>query len=100
MKYLIIIASIMWGVFFYTNARAHETDHEKYEIQMIQEQINEMTLEIITIILQNLPTILESIENDLLKEKEKEKHCWNRYPKDPDCIPKMKPMADEVKKSD
>ena len=58
MKYLIIIASIMWGLFFYTNAKAHDIDKEQ---QIIQEQINDMTLEIITIILQNLPTILESI---------------------------------------
>ena len=98
MKYLLTAALIVWGVFFYTNARAHETDQEKYEIQMIQEQINEMTLEIITIILQNLPTILESIENDLLKE-EKKKPCWQHW-KDPDCIPEMKPMINEVEKSD
>ena len=26
MKYLIIIASIMWGVFFYTNAKAHSIE--------------------------------------------------------------------------
>ena len=96
MKYLIIIASIMWGVFFYTNAKAH--DIEEQQLEEIQEQINDMTLEIISIILQNLPAILESIENDLLKEKEKP--CWHRYPKDPDCIPKMKPMTSEVEKSD
>ena len=103
MKYLLTVAIIMWGVFFYTNARAHETDQEKYEIQMIQEQINEMTLEIISIILENLPAILESIEKDLLKKLEgieKKKPCWHIYPKDPDCIPKMEPMAGEVKKSD
>ena len=97
MKYLIIIASIMWGVFFYTNAKAHDIEKEQ-QLEIIQEQINDMTLEIISIILENLPAILESIENDLLKEKEKP--CWHRYPKDPDCFPKMKPMADEVKKSD
>ena len=102
MKYLIIIASIMWGAFFYTNAKAHSIEEAKEEEKqlIIQEQINDMTLEIITVILQNLPIILESIENDLLKEKEKEKHCWNIYPKDPDCIPKMKPMTNEVEKSD
>ena len=96
MKYLIIIASIMWGLFFYTNAKAH--DIKEKQLIEIQEQINDMTLEIITVILQNLPIILESIENDLLEGKEK--HCWNRYPKDPDCIPKMEPMTNEVKKSD
>ena len=96
MKYLIIIASIMWGVFFYTNAKAH--DIKEQQVEEIQEQINHMTLEIISIILENLPAILESIENDLLKEKEKP--CWHRYPKDPDCIPKMKPMTSEVEKSD
>ena len=96
MKYLITIAIIMWGAFFYTNARAHNV--EEQQLEEIQEQINDMTLEIITIILQNLPAILESIENDLLKEKEKP--CWHRYPKDPDCIPKMKPMTSEVEKSD
>ena len=94
MKYLIITAAIMWGVFFYTNAEAHTIEEEQK--QEIQEQINHMTLEIITIILQNLPTILESIENDLLEGIEKEKPCWHRYPKDPDCIPKMKPMNNEV----
>ena len=98
MKYLIIIASIMWGAFFYTNAKAH--DIEEGQKQEIQEQINHMTLEIITIILQNLPTILESIENDLLEGIEKKKPCWHRYPKDPDCIPKMEPMTGEVEKSD
>ena len=98
MKYLIIFAAIMWAAFFCANARAHNV--EEQQLEEIQEQLNDMTLEIVTIILENLPTILESIENDLLKEKEKEKHCWHKYPKDPDCIPKMKPMADEVKKSD
>ena len=93
MKYLIITAAIMWGAFFYTNAKAHTIEEE--QIQEIQEQINHMTLEIITVILQNLPIILESIENDLLEGIEKEKPCWHRYPKDPDCIPKMKPMNNE-----
>ena len=100
MKYILTIAIIMWGAFFYTNAQAHETDQEKYEIQMIQEQINNMTLDIISVILENLPAILESIEKDLLKEKEKRIPCWKRIPRDYDCIPEMKPMADEVKKSD
>ena len=102
MKYLIIIASIMWGVFFYTNVKAHSIEEAKEEEKqlIIQEQINEMTLEIITIILQNLPIILESIENDLLKEKEKRIPCWKRIPRDYDCIPQMEPMADEVKKDD
>ena len=98
MKYLIIIASIMWGAFFYTNAKAH--DIEEGQKQEIQEQINHMTLEIITIILQNLPIILESIENDLLEGIEKEKPCWKRYPRELDCIPKMEPMTGEVEKSD
>ena len=99
MKYLIIIASIMWGVFFYTNARAHNV--EEQQLEEIQEQINHMTLDIISIILENLPAILESIENDLLKEKEKRIPCWKRYPRELDCIPEMKPMtADEVGKSD
>ena len=98
MKYLIITAAIMWGAFFYTNAKAH--DIEEGQKQEIQEQINHMTLEIITIILQNLPTILESIENDLLEGIEKEKPCWKRYPRELDCIPKMEPMTGEVEKSD
>ena len=98
MKYLIIIASIMWGAFFYTNARAH--DIKEQQLEEIQEQINHMTLEIITIILQNLPTILESIENDLLEGIEKEKPCWKRYPRELDCIPKMEPMTGEAEKSD
>ena len=99
MKYLIIIASIMWGLFFYTNAKAHDIE-EQQQLEEIQEQINDMTLEIITIILQNLPAILESIENDLLKGIEPKKPCWHIYPKDPDCIPKMKPMVNEMEKSD
>ena len=100
MKYILTIAIIMWGAFFYTNAKAHSIEEAKEEEKqlIIQEQINDMTLEIITVILQNLPIILESIENDLLKEKEKP--CWHRYPKDPDCIPKMKPMTNELEKSD
>ena len=98
MKYLIIIASIMWGVFFYTNAKAH--DIEEQQLEEIQEQLNDMTLEIISIILENLPIILESIENDLLKEKEKEIPCWKRIPRDLNCIPKMEPMTGEVEKSD
>ena len=85
MKYLIIIASIMWGAFFYTNAKAH--DIKEQQLEEIQEQINHMTLEIVTIILENLPAILESIENDLLKEKEKRIPCWKRIPRDYDCIP-------------
>ena len=98
MKYLIIIASIMWGVFFYTNAKAH--DIEEQQLEEIQEQINHMTLDIISIILENLPAILESIENDLLKEKEKRIPCWKRYPRELDCIPQMEPMTSEVEKSD
>ena len=98
MKYLIIIASIMWGAFFYTNAKAHNI--EEQQLEEIQEQINHMTLDIISIILENLPAILESIENDLLKEKEKRIPCWKRYPRELDCIPKMEPMTSEVKKSD
>ena len=98
MKYLIIIATIMWGAFFYTNARAHNV--EEQQLEKIQEQINNMTLDIISIILENLPAILESIENDLLKEKEKRIPCWKRYPRELDCIPQMEPMTGEVEKSD
>ena len=93
MKYLIIVASIMWGLFFYTNAKAHDIE-EQQQLEEIQEQINHMTLEIISIILENLPAILESIENDLLKEKEK-KTCWRHF--DPDCIPQMEPMSTDEK---
>ena len=92
MKYLIIIASIMWGLFFYTNAKAHDIE-EQQQLEEIQEQINHMTLEIISIIFENLPAILESIENDLLKEKEKEIPCWKRYPRELDCSPKMELMS-------
>ena len=95
MKYLIIIATIMWGVFFYTNARAHNV--EEQQLEEIQEQINHMTLDIISIILENLPAILESIENDLLKEKEKRIPCWKRIPRELDCIPEMTPMATDEK---
>ena len=95
MKYLIIIATIMWGAFFYTNAKAHNV--EEQQLEEIQEQINHMTLEIISIILENLPTILESIENDLLKEKEKRIPCWKRIPRDYDCIPEMTPMSTDEK---
>ena len=99
MKYLIIFATIMWGVFFYTNAKAHDIEKEQ-QLEEIQEQLNDMTLEIVTIILENLPAILESIENELLKEKEKK--CWvHKFPRDPDCIPQMEPMStDEVGKSE
>ena len=99
MKYLITAALILWGAFFYTNAKAHDIEEEQ-QLEEIQEQINHMTLEIISIILENLPAILESIENDLLKEKEKEIPCWKRYPRELDCIPKMEPMTSEVGKSD
>ena len=95
MKYLIIIATIMWGAFFYTNARAHNV--EEQQLEEIQEQINHMTLDIISIILENLPAILQSIENDLLKEKEKRIPCWKRIPRDYDCIPEMTPMATDEK---
>ena len=70
MKYLVILAAVMWAAFFCTNARAHNV--EEQQLEEIQEQINHMTLDIISIILENLPAILQSIENDLLKEKEKE----------------------------
>ena len=95
MKYLFIIATIMWGAFFYTNAKAHNV--EEQQLEEIQEQINHMTLEIISIILENLPTILESIANDLLKEKEKRIPCWKRIPRDYDCIPEMTPMSTDEK---
>ena len=95
MKYLIITAAIMWGAFFYTNAKAHNV--EEQQLEEIQEQINHMTLEIISIILENLPTILESIENDLLKEKEKRIPCWKRIPRELDCIPEMTPMSTDEK---
>jgi len=88
----------MWAAFFCTNARAHNV--EEQQLEEIQEQINHMTLDIISIILENLPAILQSIENDLLKEKEKRIPCWKRIPRELDCIPQMEPMADEVKKSD
>ena len=98
MKYLIIIAAVMWVAFFCTNARAHNV--EEHQLEEIQEQINHMTLDIISIILENLPAILESIENDLLKEKEKRIPCWKRYPREEGCIPQMEPMSDEVEKND
>ena len=98
MKYLIIIAAVMWVAFFCTNARAHNV--EEHQLEEIQEQINHMTLDIISIILENLPAILQSIENDLLKEKEKRIPCWKRIPRDYDCIPEMTPMANEVEKND
>ena len=31
MKLMIIIASIMWGVFFYTNAKAHNIKEQQLE---------------------------------------------------------------------
>jgi len=96
MKYFIIFAAIMWAAFFCTNAKSH--DIEKHQLEEIQEQLNDMTLEIVTIILENLPAILESIEKDLLKEKEIP--CWKRYPRELDCIPKMTPMVDEMEKND
>ena len=95
MKFLIIITTIMWGVFFYTNVKAHNI--EEQQLEEIQEQINHMTLDIISIILENLPVILQSIENDLLKEKEKRIPCWKRIPRDYDCIPEMTPMATDEK---
>ena len=95
MKYLIIIATIMWGAFFYTNAKSH--DIKEQQLEENQEQINHMTLEIVTIILENLPAILQSIENDLLKEKEKRIPCWKRIPRELDCIPEMTPMATDEK---
>ena len=98
MKYLLIFSVIMWAAFFCTNARAHNV--EEQQLEEIQEQINHMTLDIISIILENLPAILESIENDLLKEKEKRIPCWKRIPRDYDCIPEMTPMANEVEKND
>ena len=95
MKYLLIFAAIMWAAFFCTNARAHNV--EEQQMEEIQEQINHMTLDIISIILENLPVILQSIENDLLKEKEKRIPCWKRIPRDYDCIPEMTPMATDEK---
>ena len=85
----------MWAAFFCTNARAHNV--EEQQMEEIQEQINHMTLDIISIILENLPAILQSIENDLLKEKEKRIPCWKRIPRELDCIPEMTPMATDEK---
>ncbi len=95
MKYLVILAAVMWAAFFCTNARAHNV--EEQQMEEIQEQINHMTLDIISIILENLPAILQSIENDLLKEKEKRIPCWKRIPRELDCIPEMTPMATDEK---
>ncbi len=95
MKYLVIFAAVMWAAFFCTNARAHNV--EEQQLEEIQEQINHMTLDIISIILENLPAILQSIENDLLKEKEKRIPCWKRIPRELDCIPEMTPMATDEK---
>ena len=95
MKYLLIFAAVMWAAFFCTNARAHNV--EEQQMEEIQEQINHMTLDIISIILENLPAILQSIENDLLKEKEKRIPCWKRIPRELDCIPEMTPMATDEK---
>ena len=95
MKYLVIFAAVMWAAFFCTNARAHNVEEQRLE--EIQEQINHMTLDIISIILENLPAILQSIENDLLKEKEKRIPCWKRIPRELDCIPEMTPMATDEK---
>ena len=95
MKYLVILAAVMWAAFFCTNARAHNV--EEQQMGEIQEQINHMTLDIISIILENLPAILQSIENDLLKEKEKRIPCWKRIPRELDCIPEMTPMATDEK---
>ena len=95
MKYLVILAAVMWAAFFCTNARAHNV--EEQQLEEIQEQINHMTLDIISIILENLPAILQSIENDLLKEKEKRIPCWKRIPRELDCIPEMTPMATDEK---
>lgn len=95
MKYLVIFAAVMWAAFFCTNARAHNV--EEQQMEEIQEQINHMTLDIISIILENLPAILQSIENDLLKEKEKRIPCWKRIPRELDCIPEMTPMATDEK---
>ena len=94
---LLTITIVMFGIFYYQTANAHSIEEAKEEEKqlIIQEQINDMTLEIITIMLQNLPLILQSIENDLLKEKEKRIPCWKRIPRELDCIPKMEPMQNE-----
>ena len=92
---LVTLCLVCWGIFFYQTAKAHDT--EEQQLEEIQEQINHMTLDIISIILENLPVILQSIENDLLKEKEKRIPCWKRIPRDYDCIPEMTPMATDEK---
>ena len=37
MKYLIIIASIMWGLFFYTNAKAHDIEEQQQQVEATTE---------------------------------------------------------------
>ena len=93
MKYLIIIASIMWGLFFYTNARANDyktatgahiitetikgTDIDEQAILNAETQrlIHQMSLDIIKTMFQVLPDVLDCISAQLRQEADLRYKC-------------------------
>tara|TARA_B110001454_G_C12559977_1_gene367241 strand:+ start:336 stop:635 length:300 start_codon:yes stop_codon:yes gene_type:complete len=98
MKYLLTGAIIIWGVFFYTNAKAHEEWITKKDTDT-QILLHDMTMDIIQIIFSNMPDILDSIEKELRDREDKRYKCWlqpKEY-KNKDCPPKhMQPMTSET----
>ena len=93
MKYLIIIASIMWGLFFYTNAKANEytiatgahiitetikgTDIDEQAILNAETQrlIHQMSLDIIKTMFQVLPDVLDGISAQSRQEADLRYKC-------------------------
>ena len=93
MKYLIIIATIMWGVFFYTQSNANDyatatgthiitetikgtdIDHQSLLNAETQRLIHQMSLDMINIVFQTMPDILDGISAQLRQEADLRYKC-------------------------
>ena len=94
MKYLIITAAIMWGAFFYTNAKANdyindytgavvghviqnhdEIDHSKLMEAEISKLVHTNAIELINIFQKYLPAMLDGIAADLRQKSDLEYKC-------------------------
>ena len=93
MKYLFTIALILWGVFFYTNARANDyntatithiitetikgTDIDEKEIlnAEIQKKVHKINLNTIDSIFSFLPSIFDGINTQMRLKADKNYKC-------------------------
>ena len=93
MKYLIIIASIMWGLFFYTNAKANEytiatgahiitetikgtdIDYKDITNSEIQKKIHKINLNTIDSFFSFLPSIFDGFNTQMRLKADKNYKC-------------------------